>query len=169
MNAWVRLILAFFIDISIRVFLMPGEWAPDLLLITIVYITMTRPVGEAYFMAFISGLIWDILFLDLLGMHAILYLIASMCAAKLRALIWGQYAISRLILGVLFSGAVRFLEVIFWLSAFDFGMPAAISQQYIAAGAVVTGIVFMLIPWVARTAPQRTGSDVPVFGRDVAI
>lgn len=165
MNSWVRLILAFIVDLLIRLVFDLGDWSPDLLLITIVFLTMTRPVGEAYFMAFISGLLWDAVFLDLIGMHAILFLVVSVCAAQLRSLIWGQYAVSRLFLGVLFSGSTRFFEVIFWLSALDYEVPVEVSQQYIVTGAVVSGIVFMLIPWASRAVPQQTGKDVAVFGR----
>lgn len=177
MNAWVRLIIAFLIDILIRILFNPfgifadnsAHWCPDLLLITVVYITMTKPVGEAYFMAFFSGLVWDAVFLDIFGLHALLFLLASISASRLRSLIWGQYAISRLFLGVIFSGGVRFFEVIFWLSSsLDQALPVHVAQQYILSGAIVSGVVFMMIPWAVKTVSNRTGQGVQMYGRHMA-
>lgn len=178
MNAWVRLLIALLIDIFFRVVINPfgvfagnpGYWCPDLLLITIVYITMTKPVGEAYVMAFLSGLVWDAIFLDLFGLHALLFLLASICTSRLRSLIWGQYAISRLFLGVIFSGSVRFFEVIFWLSSsLDQEIPVSAAQRYIVSGAIVSGILFMLIPWAVKTVTHRTGQGVQVYGRHMTV
>lgn len=169
MNAWVRLFTVLFIDIIIRIVFDLQHWSPDFLVIAVVYITMTSPVGEAYFMAFLSGLVWDLIFLDMFGMHAILFLSASMCAARLRTLIWGQYAVSRLFMGFIFSGGVRFFEVLFWLSSSDLRTPVEIAQQYIISGAIVTGVVFMLIPWNMRRVQTRTEQGIRVYGNRAEI
>ena len=168
MNAWIWLLIALVVDLLIRILCNFGVWSPDILLITLIYLSMTRPVGEAFFMAFLSGLLWDTFFLDILGMHAMLFLLAVMGAAKLRSLIWGQYAVSRLLLGVFFSGTVRFAEVIFWLSMLDYEMPVSVPQRYIITGAVVTGLVFMLNPLQSRTVSGREIQEINVFGRGVA-
>lgn len=169
MNAWVRLITAISIDLIIRIVIDPQHWSPDILIIAIVYLTMTCPVGEAYFMAFSSGLVWDLIFFDILGMHAVLFLLASVSAAQLRTIIWGQYAVSRLLLGFIFSGGVRFFEMIFWLSSTDLKIPVETAQHYIVTGAIVTGFAFMLIPWSTRSLPQRTEQGIKVYGRRAEI
>lgn len=168
MNAWVRLLLALFIDLLIRSVFNLQQWSPDIVVITLVYLTMTRPAGEAYFMAFLCGLVWDAVFLDLLGMHSILFLLASVGAVRLRTLIWGQYAVSRLILGFIFSGGVRFFEVIFWLSTLDYDVQIQASQQYVFYGAVVSGLLFMFIPWNRRSVSQKTEEGVLMYGRTFA-
>jgi rod shape-determining protein MreD len=178
MNAWLRILIACLVDLLIRIIFnpfglfaaTPAHWAPDLLLITIVYITMTKPIGEAYFIAFLSGLVWDAVFLEVLfGTHALLFLTASICASRLRSLIWGQYAVSRLFLGVIFSGSVRFFEVIFWLSSsLEQDIPVSVAQHYILSGSITSGLVFMLIPWAVKTVSQRTGRGVQMYGRYIA-
>lgn len=153
MNAWVRLLGALLFDALFRILFDLGSWTPDLLLLAIIYITMTRPLGEAYFMAFLSGIVWDAMFLDIIGTHAFLFVMTALLVSRLRMLIWGQYAISRLFLGFLFSGIVRFGEVIFWLSILEYELPIEVPKNYILHGALVTGFVFLCIPWQMHIHP----------------
>lgn len=153
MNPWFRVMGAFGLDILIRILFDPGEWTPDLLLIAIVYAAMTRPPGEAYFIAFAMGLLWDALYVEIPATHAFLFVIAAMIAARLRALVWGQYAITRLLLGFGFSAVVRFGEVIFWLSILDYEVPLDMPRRYILGGAAATGLLFLAIPWTVERKP----------------
>jgi len=160
MKYWAIVISAYLADIAIRVFIQPREWSPDLLLLAILYVTLSAPLGEAYFIALVSGLFWDGAFLDFYGMHSFLFVLAAMLTARLRPLLWVQYAVSRLLLGFLLSALVRFGETIFWLSNMEHPLPLAWPQRYILAGALASGICFMLFPWrsrpisLARKSPQ---------------
>ncbi len=149
--AWILAVVVFFLDISLRIFFGLGPASPDILLLALLYITLKYPVGEAYCIAFLSGFSWDTVFMDNLGLHSFLFVIAAMITVRLCRLIWVQYAISRLVIGAAACGLVRFGEVIFWLSNLDQNAPIYMPERYIITGAIVTGVIFFLMPW--RTTP----------------
>jgi rod shape-determining protein MreD len=150
---------AFFFDAALRTFLTLGLWSPDLLLLAVLYLTLRRPLGEAYVLAFFAGLAWDLLLMDPLGMHAFLFVLAAMFTAKLKTLLWARYAIARFVIGFLVCSLVRFGEVIFWLSDHGYDDPVLIAQQYILYGALVTGACFAMAPW--RTKPIQLSKPSP--------
>lgn len=150
---------AFLLDATIRTSFTLGVWSPDLLLLAALYLTLRRPLGEAYVLAFFAGLAWDILLMDPLGMHAFLFVLAAMFTAKLKTVLWARYAISRFLIGFAVCMMVRFGEVIFWLSDHGYDEPILIAQQYILHGAIVTAICFALTPW--RTNPIQLSKPSP--------
>lgn len=159
---WVALAGA--IDVGLRALVPMGNWHPDIMLASILYIALRRPLGEAFLLAFVFGLVWDITFLEPLGMHAFLFILAVMIASRLNAILWADYAISRFVIGFVLCGMVRFGEVIFWLSNLRYEVPFSLPQSYVLMGAVTTGIVFALIPW--RTSPIQLSKPSPqvLFG-----
>ncbi len=165
MTRWLAVIGIFFIDLALRIFFGLGSSSPDLLLLSLIYITLNRPVGEAYCLAFAAGFCWDAVFLDQMGLHAFLYVFAVMITARLCKILWAQYAVSRLVMGVLICGLVRFGEVIFWLSNLDNDVPIAMPERYVLSGAIITGVVFFLLPWytkpinIPRRSPQTIFAD----------
>ncbi len=163
MRIWPRFLFVYFLDLLIRILFGLGPWNPDLFLLFLIYATYTCPLGEAFFLAFLGGILWDGAFLDFIGMHSCLFVCAAMITSKLRPLLWPQYAISRLILGVFLSAVVRFGETIFWLSYLDYEIPFASPQQYILAGAVVTGLCFMFYPWQSRPIHLSRRSPQTLF------
>lgn len=163
MNTWIILFSAYLADLAVRILFDPGAWSPDILLLSIGYITLTSPLGEAYFMAFLAGMLWDGTFLDFMGMHSFLFVLATMLIARFRSLLWAQYAISRLFIGFILAGMVRFGETIFWLSNMGYEIPVHIPQGYVLKGAIITGICFMLCPWPSRPIRLSTKSPQTVF------
>ncbi len=151
---------AFFADLSIRIVFDLGGWSPDLLLLSILYLSLICPLGEAYTLAFLAGLCWDAAFMDVMGTHAFLFVLAAMLAIKMRMVFGAHYAVSRLVMGILIGAMVRFGEVIIWLSHLDSEIPVSMPRQYILAGSIVTGVIFSLLPW--RTRPVRLPSRSPM-------
>ncbi len=147
MKYWLQMTGIFLGDLSIRIFFNWGIWTPDIVLLAVIYSALTRPMGEAYLLAFIMGIFWDAVNVDLMGMHSCLYLLMVMIVARIRVLFWAQFSISRLFIGMLLCGLVRFGEVIFWLSNFNTGVSIQQMEAYILAGAIVAGICFYLFPW----------------------
>lgn len=156
--------LAFVLDVSLRVMMAPGNWQPDIVLVALLYVSLRNPLGEAYVMSFLFGLAWDIAFMDPLGMHAFLFLLATMLTHRVGSVLWAQYAISRFAIGLVMCMLVRFGEVIFWLSNLRYEVPIGLPQAYILCGAITTGIVFALVPW--RTSPIQLSKPSPqvLFG-----
>ncbi|HXK94071.1 MAG TPA: rod shape-determining protein MreD [bacterium] len=152
------LLAGFFLDLLARVAFNAGIWSPDLLLLAVVYVTLTRPLGEAYCWAFAAGLAWDAVYLDVLGLHSFLYGLAGMSLVRIRKMFLAQYALSRLLIGSLAGGLVRFGEVIFWLSNLDYEIPVSWPQRYVLAGLLATGLGFALTPWPRRPVrlPRRS-------------
>ncbi|RJP32811.1 MAG: rod shape-determining protein MreD [Candidatus Omnitrophota bacterium] len=146
MISMIIFIITFFGDLIVRIVLNPGAWSPDLLLLSVLYITLNRPLGEAYLYAFLAGLCWDSVFFEIPGTHSLLFILAAMITAKLRLVIWAQFSISRLVIGVLAVVFVRFGEVIFWLSYLEYEIPLILPYKYILYGSIVTGICFMIYP-----------------------
>lgn len=148
----------FLLDLLVRVVFNGGIWSPDILLLAVVYVTLTRPAGEAYCLSFAAGLAWDAVYLDVLGLHSFLYVLAGMSLIRLRKMLLAQYAVSRLLIGSLACGLVRFGEVIFWLSNLDYDIPVSLPQRYVLAGVLATGLVFALTPWPRRPVrlPRRS-------------
>ena len=148
MRYWLWMTGILFGDLSIRIFFNLGIWSPDIVLLAVIYSALTRPLGEAFLMAFVMGIFWDAVFVDLMGMHSCLYLLAVMIVARIRVLFWAQFSISRLFIGMLVCGLVRFGEVIFWLSNFNnTGVSIQKMEAYILSGAVTAGVCFYLFPW----------------------
>lgn len=155
--------LTFFADLAARAFFGLSGYNPDLLLLALIYITLIRPVGEAYCIAFVAGFCWDAAFLDHMGLHSFLFVLAAMVTARLRQLFWAQYAVSRLVIGVLVCGLVRFGEVIYWLSNLDNDVPISMPQRYVLSGAIVTGALFFLLPWYSKPIDLPRRSPLTVF------
>ncbi|MBD3267596.1 rod shape-determining protein MreD [bacterium] len=153
-------ITALFMDIAIRTFLDLGVWSPDLLLMAILYLGLTRPLGEAYLLAFFLGLAWDIIYLDITGLHGFLFVLATMMTGKLRRLFWAQYAISRLFIGFVVTCLVRFGEIMFWLSNLDTKVPVSMPERYILYGPIVTGICFLFF-FPMRVKPLEISQRTP--------
>lgn len=155
---WIVVVAVFLVDIATRIFFQLGWYSPDLLLLALVYVTLLRPVGEAYCIAFVAGFVWDAVFLDHAGLHSFLFVIAVMFTARLRQLLWAQYAVSRLVMGILVCVLVRFGEVIYWLSNLDNAVPISMPQHYILSGAITTGLFFFILPWYSKPIdiPRRS-------------
>jgi rod shape-determining protein MreD len=153
-------LIALFTDILIRTFFNLENWSPDILLIAVLYIGLTRPMGEAYLLAFFAGLVWDIVYLDITGLHAFLFVLATMIIGKLRRVFWAQYAISRLFMGFVLSCLVRFGEVMFWLSNLDTKVPVEMAKEYILFGPIVTGFVFLFF-FPTRVKPLEISQRTP--------
>lgn len=158
MNVWLMVTLVFIIDILLRSMLQFGAWTPDLILLALAYITLTHPLGLAYTMSFLFGLAWDGAFYDTMGLHALLFTLAAMMIARLKNILWAQYAISRFAIGFLACGFVRFGEVMYWLSNMDHQVPFEIARNYVLLGALVTGTAFYFVVWKPKPLriPQRT-------------
>lgn len=159
---WVIVGVVFFFDLLARIFLGLGYYSPDLLLLALIYVALLRPVGEAYCLAFAAGFCWDAVFLDHMGLHSFLFVLAVMLTARLRKLLWAQYAVSRLVMGILVCGLVRFGEVIFWLSNLDNETPISMSQRYVVSGALITGLFFFILPWYSKPIdiPRRNPQTI---------
>ncbi len=140
------LIVAFILDLFIRIVFNLGMLSPDIFLLSVLYITLTRPTGEAFLYAFVAGLIWDITFYDIPGTHSLLYILAVMLTTRLRSVLWAQFSVSRFIIGVLLTAFVRFGEVIFWLSYLEYDIPVSMPYSYIFSGALITGLCFIIFP-----------------------
>ncbi len=162
------LVTAFFTDLLIRILFDPGRWSPDLLLLSVLYISLNRPLGEAYLYAFLAGVLWDGAFYEIQGTHALLFVLTTMIIARLRLLIWAQFSLSRLLLGILACIFVRFGEVIFWLSYLEYDIPVTLAYRYVLSGAVITGICFMLYPLFFspfQSMMQRNSQPMVLLGR----
>jgi rod shape-determining protein MreD len=153
-------LIALLTDIFVRTFFDLGLWNPDLLLIAILYIGLTRPLGEAYAIAFGFGLIWDIIYVDITGLHAFLFVLACMIIGKLRRVFWAQYAISRLFMGLVLCCLVRFGEIMFWLSNLDTNVPVSMPKQYIIYGSIITGLCFFFF-FPTRLKPLHISQRTP--------
>lgn len=153
------LALSFLVNFGLRALVNLDPWTPDILLISITYIALTRPQGEAYVMAFAAGLVWDVALLDHIGSHSLLFIAAVAATTKIKSLLWAQYAVSRLVIGYAITVLVRFGEVIFWLSFLGNSIPFASSERYILWGPVVTGVLFALMPW--RKTPIQLSGRTP--------
>ncbi|MDX9752849.1 MAG: rod shape-determining protein MreD [bacterium] len=151
---------SFFIDLLIRQFSPFGVWNPDILLIAVMYIGLTRPLGEAYVLAFCVGLLWDTVYLDIPGMHSFLFILATMIIGKMRRVFWAQYAVSRLLMGFSLSCLVRFGEVMFWLSNLDGKIPVVLSKHYILYGPLITGLCFFFF-FPTRSKPLEISQRSP--------
>lgn len=153
-------LISFFADLLIRQFLPLGVWSPDILLMAVLYVGLTHPLGEAYVLAFFMGLLWDTVYLDITGLHSFLFILATMIIAKLRRVFWAQYAISRLLMGFALSCLVRFGEVMFWLSNLDGRIPVAMSKHYILYGPIITGLCFFFF-FPTRSKPLEISQRTP--------
>ncbi|MBN2327498.1 MAG: rod shape-determining protein MreD [Candidatus Omnitrophica bacterium] len=159
---WIIVAAVLLLDISLRIFTGLGRFTPDLLLLALVYATLVRPLGEIYCLAFAAGVCWDVIFLDSLGLHSFLFILAVMFTSRLRQILWAHYAISRLVMGFSICGLVRFGEVIFWLSNLDKDVPVSMPEQYITSGAVISGLVFLFLPLYSKPIriPRRSPQTV---------
>ena len=142
----------FLLDLLARVVFNGGIWSPDILLLAIVYVTLTRPLGEAYCLAFAAGLAWDAVYLDVLGLHSFLYVLAGMSLIRLRKMLLAQYAVSRLLIGSLACGLVRFGELLL-ASNLDYD-PGRLERNVLAGAA--TGLARWPWPLPARAAARRS-------------
>lgn len=163
---WLTLLFgALLTDLVLREVFLFEDLAPDVLLCGVLFLTLRRPLGEAYTLAFISGMVWDVIYLDPLGMHAFLFVGAAMITTQLKTILWARFVISRFFIGFLMSAAVRFGEVIFWLSIPGNEVPLAVIQGYIISGALTTGVLLACIPWqskpiqLSKPSPQVVFSD----------
>ncbi len=152
-------VICYAVNLSLWAIFTANPWAPDLLLLAILYIALTRPRGEAYVIAFCAGLLWDATLLDQMGSHSLLFIAAVAAASKMRSILWAQYAISRLVMGYTLTMAIRFGEVIFWLSFLGNEVPFSSPERYVLWGPVVTGALFALLPW--RVAPIQLSGRTP--------
>jgi len=161
-SIWLAIVAVFLLDISLRIFLRLGVWSPDLLLLSLLYVAFIRPLGEAFCMAFLAGFCWDAVYLDHMGLHPFLFVLAVMVTARLCKFLWAQYAVSRLLMGFLACGLVRFGEVIYWLSNLDYNVPISLPERYIISGALISGVVFFLTPWYSKPIhlPRRNPQTV---------
>lgn len=161
MTPWIMLTFIMLLDLSLRVLLGLGNWSPDLLLLGIIYMSINFPLGQAYTMAFVFGLLWDAAYLDNMGLHSLLFILAVMGSNKMRQFIWAQYAVSRFVLGFVLSGTVRFGEVIYWLSNIDHRVLYDAAQNYVLSGALVTGLCFFIVSW--EPLPVQVPRKTPVM------
>ncbi|MDP8246111.1 MAG: rod shape-determining protein MreD [Candidatus Hinthialibacter antarcticus] len=152
-------VLGFGLNYGLRALLSLDPWTPDILLMAVAYLALTRPRGEAYVMAFAAGLLWDLALLDHIGSHSLLYIAAVAAAVKMKSILWAQYAVSRLVMGYVLTVFVRFGEVIFWLSFLGNEIPFSYSEYYILWGPLVTGVLFAIVPW--RATPIQLSGRTP--------
>ncbi|MGI6458394.1 MAG: rod shape-determining protein MreD [bacterium] len=162
MNIWLKSVLIILLDITLRILLQEYVWVPDLMLIFLAYLTLSDQISQAYKIAFTLGLAWDGMFFDYMGLHSFLFITGVYFTSKLKAWIWAQYFISRLFLGLLLSGGMRFAEVLFWLSFDPVRVSLELIYYYIAGGALLTGLTFLFITWNPR--PVKIANRVVVFG-----
>lgn len=162
MKTWIIVAAVLLLDIAVRIFLGLGRFTPDLLLLSLIYAALLRPLGEIYCLAFAAGLCWDVIYLDPLGLHSFLFVMAVMFTARLRQILWAHYAVSRLVMGLVICGLVRFGEVIFWLSNLDKDVPVSMPEQYITSGAVISGLVFLFLPLYSKPIhiPRRSPQTI---------
>ena len=153
-------LVAFVLDTLVRIFFQFGSWSPDLLLISILYVGLTRPLGEAYGIAFLFGLLWDVAYLDITGLHAFLFVVSTLIIGKLRRVFWAQYSISRLFMGFMLCSLVRFGEIMFWLSNQEGQVSIWVPKEYILNGAIVTALCFFFF-FPMRVKPMHISQRTP--------
>ncbi len=162
--SWLLLALVLYIDIAVRIFFGLGPWSPDLLVLAIACIALYFPLGQAYTMAFLYGMAWDAAYLDALGLHSLLFVVAVMITSRMRQILWARYAVSRLVIGFVLSACVRFGEVMYWLSNRDFEVLVSTAQTYVLYGAIVTGVCFFFLKWEPRPVQVPAKSPQVLFG-----
>jgi rod shape-determining protein MreD len=123
---------------------------PNLILILIVYLGLTRGVVSAEIMGFLFGLTWDVFSTDVFGMRTVIFTIIGYFTGKINKNFDKDRAPAQIVIGVLTNVAYWFIfSFIYWvIPASESGSPSFITIQLmfkILTTVIATPIVFFIL------------------------
>lgn len=152
MNLYLGCILAFFADMSWRVFL-PGMPYPQLFVLWLLWEASGTDDYAVPTLAFVAGAAWDAGRHGIFLHHSLVWLLLVLIVRRMNLKVWFEYTITQFLLALAVSFATRGLAIVLWLSRFSTDVAKTRFFELLLIGA---GLDALLFPVLCRLGQSQT-------------